>query len=121
MVDMDMAVDMDMVDIVTSVRDLLMPSLPPLLMLMLMPTTDMVVTMAVGTDMVDMDMAVDMDMVDIVTSVRDLLTLMPKLLLLLMRMLMLTTVMDTDVDTMVDITAVVMEDTVTAEDTTGDK
>merc|ERR1739847_185730 len=119
---MDMTVDMDMVDIVTSVRDLLMPSLllKLLPLLMLMPTTDMVVTMAVDTDMVD-TMAVDMDMVDIVTLVRDLLTLMPKLLLLLMRMLMLTTVMDTDVDTMVDITAVVMEDTVTAEDTTGDK
>merc|ERR1711878_86936 len=91
MVDMDMAVDMDMVDIVTSVRDLLMPSLllmlPPLLMLMLMPTTDMVVTMAVDTDMVDMDMAVDMDMVDIVTSVRDLL--MPSLLLKLLPLLML--------------------------------
>merc|ERR1712141_997297 len=91
MVDMDMAVDMDMEDIVTTVRDLLMPSL--LLLLMLMPTTDMVVTMAVDTDMVDMDMAVDMDMVDIVTSVRDLLmlSLLLKLLPPLMLMLMPTT------------------------------
>merc|ERR1739848_69046 len=109
MVDMDMAVDMDMVGIVTSVRDLLMPSLLLMLLLLLMPMLMPITAMVMVVD------------TEVISTARDLLTLMPKLLLLLMRMLMLTTVMDTDVDTMVDITAVVMEDTVTAEDTTGDK